>query len=90
MPVSKRKLVRGLTVVSCLIASVNLYSFWVLISTFAADLVWWVELLHLVAPVSALLGFVTALWRPRQPAAAAVNVGVLLLHALFVLALVVG
>ena len=86
----KRRSVQALTLLSCLLALVNVYSFWVLASTFATSLVWWAELLHVIAPASAFLGMLLSLWRPRQTISAGINGAVLRLHALFVLAFVVG
>jgi hypothetical protein len=82
----KKRIVRAMTVATALIAVFNCYSFWILVSTFASGLVLWAQILHLVAPIAAIVGVIMALWRPRQPVAAVINGAVILQFALFVMA----
>jgi len=62
----KQRIVIGLTCLNSVVSANGLWAFWVLVSTFAAGLIWWASLCLVLAGPLALAGFLLALIRPRQ------------------------
>ena len=69
----KQRIAIGLTCLSSFVSANGLWAFWVLVSTFAAGLIWWASLCLVLAGPLALAGFLLSLVRPRQPGAAWLN-----------------
>lgn len=69
----KQRVVIGLTLLSSAASGVGLWGLWVLLSTFAAGLVWWASLCLVLAGPLALAGFLLSFVRPRQLVAAWLN-----------------
>jgi hypothetical protein len=80
---TKTALARWLTVVSVALFVVHFYGFWVIFSTFAAGLVWWMNLLTLVGPPVTLIALVVTLRRRAQPILASLNAVLMVVYAIF-------
>ncbi|KAA0228366.1 hypothetical protein EDS67_13480 [candidate division KSB1 bacterium] len=74
---------RSLTLLSGALFVAHFYGFWILASTFAAGLVWWMNLLIALGPVAAVTAFVVTLRQRAQPLLASVNGIFIVVYGIF-------
>ncbi len=67
------RLSRWLTIMSVFLFVVHFFGFWVLATTWATGLVWWMNVLTLLGPPVALTALVVTLRKRAQPVLATLN-----------------
>ncbi len=73
----------SLTIMSAFLFVVHFFGSWVLATTFASGLLWWMSLLTLLGPLVALTAFVVTLRKPVQSVLATLNGLFVLVYTVF-------